>query len=64
MERAEAGHGRFWPETAIGFAENHANRIAALRAEAELHFLQLPIAASDPKRSLMLSQRDWLQPAR
>ena len=24
----------FWPEAAIGFAENHANRIAALRAEA------------------------------
>ncbi len=42
-----------WPEAAIGFAENHANRIAALRAEAAIGPTELSIAASDPKRSLV-----------
>ena len=41
--------GRFWPEAAIGFAENHANRIAALRAEAAIGPTELSIAAFDPK---------------
>jgi len=37
----------FWPEAAIGFAENHANRIAALRAEAAIGPTELSIAAFD-----------------
>jgi len=44
-------NGCFWPEAAIGFAENHANRIAALRAEAAIGPTELSIAASAPKRN-------------
>jgi len=42
-----------WPEAAIGFAENYANRIAALRAEAAIGPTELSIAASDPKPLLV-----------
>jgi len=45
-------NGCFWPEAAIGFAENHANRIAALRAEAAIGPTELSIAAFDPKLTL------------
>ena len=48
---------RFWPEAAIGFAENYAKRIAALRAEAAIGPTELCIAASDPLRSFRLSSR-------
>jgi len=51
---------RSWPEAAIGFAENYANRIAALRAEAAIGQTELSIAASDPQRSFsffLLCQR-------
>ncbi len=44
---------RSWPEAAIGFAENYANRIAALRAEAAIGPTELSIAASDPKPLLV-----------
>jgi len=43
---------RSWPEAAIGFTENHANRIAALRAEAAIGPTELSIAATDPKQPL------------
>ena len=43
---------RFWPIAAIGNAEIHAYLIAALGWIAELHLLQLQIAASDPKSLL------------
>ncbi len=46
-------NGRSWPEAAIGFAENHANRIAALRAEAAIGPTELSIAAFDPKPLLV-----------
>ena len=42
-----------WPFAAIRVVENCANRIAAFGAEAELHLLQLPIAAVDPKEILV-----------
>ncbi len=44
---------RLWPEAAIGFAENYANRIAALRAEAAIGPTELSIAAFDPKPLLV-----------
>ena len=42
---------RFWPIAAIGNAEIHAYLIAAFGWIAELHLLQLPIAANDPERN-------------
>ena len=40
--------GCFWPEAAIGGAENYAYRIAALWGKAEVHHLLLSTAAVDP----------------
>ena len=39
------------PFAAIGVAEKYACRIAAFRLQADVHFLEVCIAASDPKRT-------------
>ena len=39
---------RSWLFAAISVGENYTYLIAAFRLEAELHLLQLPIAANDP----------------
>jgi hypothetical protein len=55
---------RSWPLAAISNAEIRGNRIAAFGWIAELRLKQLPIAASDPKQPLMLTQSEWLQSAK